>query len=326
MRAKSHYIALSALIVAVGSFAFAGLTGAKKTNVNGIDWYATFDDAKARAKQTGKPILLLSMFGHLDEKMPCANARTLRATLFNDPEFKRFANEEAIVAWEMVREVPKVTIDFGNGNKLERTVRGNAVMYLCNSDGKVIDAYPGIYTASDFFPMVRESIEKLNSSSTERVLAWHEGLAKLPRSFAATVSKAASESPTLDLIGTPLFAGAKTDEQPADPKRIRFFLAAARTSDLSLAPMRASLVSSRVIGQPDANRTPEQIGKEIMERDSQQNVTFMRSIIHCWIASLKELPTPEQARNDVLETILKIPYKDPYMGLNEIAIPGTPTK
>ena len=47
----------------------------KKTNVDGIGWFASLPDALAEAKRTDKPILLLSMFGRLDEEMPCANAR-----------------------------------------------------------------------------------------------------------------------------------------------------------------------------------------------------------------------------------------------------------
>ncbi len=326
MRTQSRLFLAAGTAALIASLAIAGLSGGKKTTVNGVAWFDSLEDAKQQAEQSGKPILLLSMFGQIDEKMPCANARTLRATLFNDPEFKKFAEEEAIVAWEMVRKVPRVSIDFGDGKKIERTVRGNAVMYLCNAEGKVIDAYPGIYTKEDFFPMVREAIAKLNSAQASDVIAWHEGLATIPRTFAATASKSASESTTLDLMGAPVFGGARTKETPTDPKRQRFLLASMRTSDLSLTPMNSDLVSLRVTGQPIGERSAEEVGKEIMRRDSKQNATFMRSIIHCWLASMKELPTPAQARNDVLETILKIPYKDPYMGLNDIAIPGTPAR
>ena len=135
---------------AVAAYAFGG--AARTTQVNGVAWRNSLADAQAEARRTGKPILLLSMFGKIDEAMPCANARTLRATLFKDPEFRAFVEKEAIPAWEMVRPVPRVTIDFGNGKQLVRTVRGNAVMYLVSPEGKVFDAFPGVYTKDDFLP------------------------------------------------------------------------------------------------------------------------------------------------------------------------------
>lgn len=328
MQFKSRYWIVSIFAAAAVSIAVAGLSGPKTTSTHGVAWFDSLEDAKTQAKRTGKPILLLSMFGHLDEKMPCANARTLRATLFKDPAFKKFAEEEAVLAWEMVREVPKITIDFGDGKKLERTARGNAVMYLCNADGNVMDAYPGIYTADDFFPMVRQAIKELNGKSDEEIAAWHDARAKLPRTILSTLGKSAAESPTLDLMSEPTFVPAtvKSPVTGNDPKKLRFLLAAQRVRDLSLTPMSSDRVAMSTTGQPIGDRSPEDVGQEILARDSQLNVTQMRLVMHCWLASMRQLPSVSSAREDVLETVLKIPYKDPYFGLNEIAIPGTPVK
>ncbi len=52
--------------------------------------------------------------------------------------------------WESVRPVPKVTIDFGDGRKLERTLTGNSAHYVLDSNGRVIDALPGLYSAKAF--------------------------------------------------------------------------------------------------------------------------------------------------------------------------------
>jgi len=297
----------------------------KKTTVNGIGWYDNLADAQAEAKRTGKPILFLSMFGRLDEEMPCANARTLRATLFKDPEFKKLVTSDVIPAWEMVRAVPHVEIDFGDGKKIKRTVRGNACMYLCNSDGKVVDAYPGVYTAQDFMPRIHESIAQLANASADAVIAWHTSQ---PITFArrtpSTMSKMGSESSTLNVIGARGIAGVVSTERSSDPKRQRFLQAAAGVIDMSLTPMTPDEIAVAATGQPIADRDPATMGNLILQRDSQQNVTLMRSVIHMWLASEKELPTPAQARDTILETILKIPYKDPYFGLRDIAIPGTP--
>src|SRR5687767_12404785 len=105
-------LGLATLVAGCAIFAVTvAATTAKKTAVNGIAWHNSFQDAMAEAKNSDKPVLLLSMFGKIDEDMPCANARTLRATLFKDPEFKALLENEVVPAWEMVRAVPKVEID-----------------------------------------------------------------------------------------------------------------------------------------------------------------------------------------------------------------------
>ncbi|MBC8064238.1 MAG: hypothetical protein H7Y17_05365, partial [Chlorobia bacterium] len=221
--------------------------------------------------------------------------------------------------------VPKITVDLGDGKKITRTVRGNAVMYICNSDGKVVDAYPGVYTGEDFFPAVKESIV-MCAKSPEEINAWHTANGKSLRFLRATMSKGAAEGPILKMVGARQIAGATNSGQtgPLDEKRARFLDSARRIEDSSLTPMAPDQVAMLVTGQPIGDKTPAQIGMEILRADSRQNITQMRGVIHLWLASEKELPTPKQARDIVLETILKIPYKDPYFGLKDIVIPGTP--
>lgn len=322
----------AATLAALVGFALAGpaegrpahAAKAKKTIVNGIGWHNSFPDALQEARQTGKPILLLSMFGRIDEDMPCANARTLRATLFKDPGFKKLVGDEVVPAWEMVRAVPKIEIDLGDGKKIHRTVRGNAVMYLCNSEGKVIDAYPGVYTAEDFLPMVRESIRELGKASLADVTAYHKARGGMPRRTAITTGKMMLESPTLNLIGAPPIAGAATAETTPDPARALFLRAARQLSDASLTPMAAGEIVPLLTGAPLGDRDPKEVAAQIMKNDSRANMERTRPVIHLWLASEKELPTPAAARDTVLETILKIPYKDPYFGLKDVLLPGTP--
>lgn len=48
--------------------------------------------------------------------------------------------------WESVRPAPLVTLDFGNGRVVRRTLQGNVATYVCGPDGTVYDILPGIYT------------------------------------------------------------------------------------------------------------------------------------------------------------------------------------
>lgn len=312
-------------IATVLGLSLAWAAGPKRTTVHGVGWHDSLAEARAEAMRTGKPILFLSMFGRLDEEMACANARTLRATLFKTAEFKELVTREAIPAWEMVREVPKVEIDLGNGTKIRRTVRGNAVMYLLDPEGRVLDAFPGVYTAEDFLPMVRESIRTLVGKPAGEVLAYHRERGTIPPPTRATTGKMAMESPTLDLIGAPAITGATTpSEREADPDRQKFLVAAARIQDASLTPMPSARAIRTALGSNPETVDPARWAEEIMKRDSRTNVQQVRPVVHLWFSSLKELPSPSEARDAVLETILKIPYKDPYFGLKDVLLPGTP--
>ena len=318
-------LGLATLVLGCAIFAVSvAATTAKKTNVHGVGWHDSAQAAFAEAKKSDKPVLLMSMFGKLDEDMPCANARTLRATLLNDPEFKELISTDVIPAWEMVRAVPKVEIDLGDGKKIKRTVRGNAVMYLCNSSGKVIDAFPGVYTKEDFMPMIRESIRELAHADAATVIAYHKARGKMVPRTGITLGKRAVEGPTLSLIGAPAIAGAKTNEKSQDPARSLFLRAARNLTDSSLTPTPASEIVPLLTGMPPEGRDPQEIALQIIANDSRTNMERTRPVIHLWLASERELPTPLQARGSVLETILKIPYKDPYFGLKDVLLPGTP--
>jgi len=317
-------VVVAAVLTAVMGF---GSNHVRKTTVNGSQWYNSFADAQLEAKKTGKPILFLSMFGHLDEDMPCANARTLRATLFKDPEFKKLIGTEVIPAWEMVREVPHITINLGDGKKINRTARGNAVMYLCNPDGKVVDAYPGIYTSKDFLPAIHESIEKLSHADAATVIAYHKERGVIIRPSLTTMSKTIVEGPTLELLGARPASGVPvriTPEDMKNPDRQKFLAAARQIRDYSLTPAPAAETVQLIVGTDQPKLTPAELAQRILDTDSNVNMVRMRPVIHLWFASEKDLPTPAEARDAVLETILKIPYKDPYFGLKDVIMPGTP--
>lgn len=50
----------------------------------------------------------------------------------------------------MVREVPHVEIDFGDGRVLERTLSGNVATYFTLADGRVFDLLPGLVGVEEF--------------------------------------------------------------------------------------------------------------------------------------------------------------------------------
>ena len=70
--------------------------------------------------------------------------------MFSREDVSAFINQHFEPAWEMVRPVPIVRIDFGNGNVATRTLRGNVASYVCGADGQIVDILPGIYTPAAY--------------------------------------------------------------------------------------------------------------------------------------------------------------------------------
>lgn len=65
--------------------------------------------------------------------------------MFSDNKVSSYINENFEPAWQSVRAVPTINIDFGNGKKVTRTLHGNIVTYVCSPSGIVIDSLPGLY-------------------------------------------------------------------------------------------------------------------------------------------------------------------------------------
>lgn len=118
--------------------------------VSRLYWYTDLAAAEAEAKATGKPILSLRMLGRLDEDLSCANSRFFRTILYPDPTISAVLRDKFVLHWSSERAVPRVTIDFGDGRTIERTVTGNSIHYILDADGNVIDALPGLYAPAVF--------------------------------------------------------------------------------------------------------------------------------------------------------------------------------
>ena len=113
-------------------------------------WYTDLEAAKAAAAKSRKPILSLRLLGRLDEELSCANSRFFRTVLYADEAISGQMREDWVLHWQSVRPVPKVTVDFGDGRRLEGTITGNSLHYLLDSRGRVLDAIPGLYAPEIF--------------------------------------------------------------------------------------------------------------------------------------------------------------------------------
>ena len=135
-------------------------------------WHTDFGLARAAAEKSGRPILSLRLLGNLDDEYSCANSRLFREVLYPAPEVNRFLREHFILHWESVRPVPVITIDFGDGRSLRRTITGNSAHYVLDPAGRVIDALPGLYTAPKFVSELRSAFGFFQANRDQAPHGW----------------------------------------------------------------------------------------------------------------------------------------------------------
>ncbi|HET9712872.1 MAG TPA: hypothetical protein VFP64_13345 [Pyrinomonadaceae bacterium] len=122
----------------------------KNSYIAGLYWHTDLETAKKVSAESGKPILSLRLLGKLTDEFSCANSRFFRTVLYSNADVSEYLREHYVLHWQSVRPGPKVTIDYGDGRKLERTLTGNSIHYILDSGGRPIDALPGLYGPSAF--------------------------------------------------------------------------------------------------------------------------------------------------------------------------------
>jgi len=122
----------------------------KNSYIAGLYWYTNLEAAKKASQTSSKPILSLRLLGNLTDEFSCANSRFFRTVLYSNDEVSAVLRDRFVLHWRSVRPVPTVTIDFGDGRKLERTLTGNSIHYILDSQARPLDALPGLYGPKAF--------------------------------------------------------------------------------------------------------------------------------------------------------------------------------
>ena len=127
------------------------LVGQQKNNyISNLYWYTDFEEAKRVARESHKPILSLRLLGNLTDELSCANSRFFRTVLYPNAQIREILRNRFVLHWKSVRPAPRITVDFGDGRKIESTVTGNSIHYVLDSDGQLIEAIPGLYGPAAF--------------------------------------------------------------------------------------------------------------------------------------------------------------------------------
>jgi hypothetical protein len=101
--------------------------------------------------------------------------------LYGNRELANWLKSNFVLHWKSTRPVPKITIDFGDGRVLERTITGNAFHYVLDSRGRFADAIPGLMGAEPFKAGVNKarlfaarSASLSDTAYREARTQWHE--------------------------------------------------------------------------------------------------------------------------------------------------------
>lgn len=148
------------------AFALDNVAMQKDVYSSNLFWQTDMKKAFDDSAKSGKPILSLRLLGNLNEEFSCANSRLFRAVLYSNTDISKYLRENYILHWQSVRPAPKVTIDYGDGRKIERTITGNSIHYTLDAQGNIIDALPGLYNPQQFLEFLKASKTTFDKAKT----------------------------------------------------------------------------------------------------------------------------------------------------------------
>jgi hypothetical protein len=320
------------------------VSGQRDDYASHLYWYTDLEKAEAAAKASGKPILSLRLLGKLDEEYSCANSRFFRTTLYANREVAAYLRQHFVLHWQSVRPVPRITIDFGDGRKIEETITGNSIHYILASDGQVIDALPGLYGSKAFVNglTTAEGAAKQyaaldQSSGRDFLKRFHrESMVALIAAWRTDLSKIAPQHASVpasyfDCSTVPQPQSAEADRLPwtVSPDDVIWSQVAALHQDntqldaSSQALMQAKYPSAMAAGlrtiSKSAVETPvlkqiRKIRRSIGEDTIRNEYTFHYTI-HEWLANDPAGGGLAQLNRRVYAELFLTPDSDPWLGL-----------
>ncbi|HEX3482710.1 MAG TPA: hypothetical protein VHT91_47195 [Kofleriaceae bacterium] len=184
----------------------------KDAHTSRLYWFTELPAAIAEARRSRRPILSLRLLGRLDEELSCANSRFFRKLLYPEPRINQMLRNEFVLHWQSVRPVPKITIDFGDGRRIERTLTGNSVHVVLDMHGRAADALPGLMSREVFLEQLVQARYRARAGRGE-LAELHRRAASAPPPRAA-VSRAVAASriaATKHVVEAPLLRAVELD-------------------------------------------------------------------------------------------------------------------
>ena len=305
------------------------VAGQRYGHISRLYWYTDIEAAKAAAQVNGKPIISLRMLGNLTDEFSCANSRFFRTTLYANREIARRLGEHFVMHWQSVRPVPRVTIDFGDGRKLERTITGNSAHYALAADGTPLDVLPGLYGPQQFLAWL-DDVERLHGQIARLLPAdratylshYHAGRAlEISRRWADDLKAVAPQMAMGEFIDANALTKATTDEEWKKIALLPRHLVALDGSSQSIisrenpgAVRAGNLAVTKRAAEFPILALVVDLQTSIAE-DGVRNEYGLHRQAHEWFAAGSAPEDVERLNDRVYAELFLMPPSDPWLGL-----------
>ncbi len=228
--------------------------------------------------------------------------------MFSDPEIAAYINKNFEPAWQSVRAVPTIQIDFGNGNVIKRTLHGNIATYACASDGKILDVLPGLYKPAAYLDALQQfrllaRYATINGKiETSRLLKYHALMAK-------SLSDDHSRWQKLVLVET---------IKSADERTI-VFECVARKSDKKDASKEVEPENCKV-KSAEAVANWQTLSAETLENETHKRLQIQQRLMQA------NTVDPSEITSWLYRDVLHADINDPLMGLGPVLTATYPFK
>ncbi|MEM7626333.1 MAG: hypothetical protein AAF333_12115 [Planctomycetota bacterium] len=310
--------------------ALDAVTGQKDGWASGLLWHDDLDTALSVARARGKPVLSLRMLGRLDEDLSCANSRFFRTLLYPDPAVNTILRERFVLHWHSVRPAPRLTINYGDGRVIERTITGNSLhLVLDPTTGTVIEALPGLVDAQTFAGWLGMADRLHGHMTTDgadaaAILVGHRtwsmlrpGAVPPPADEADAGAAAMRLAVSKKIVERAAFAAVRFAPRAADGSEGAPHSDAGETPpsvEPTIHPRVGGLIRVKEGGDTDAKLTRL---RDSLRRDTAINVDRLRPRIVAYLAGAETEASAESLTTWVYAEVFRSPLDDPWSGLVE---------
>ena len=322
----------------------------KNSYIAGLYWHTDLESAKKASAESGKPILSLRLLGKLTDEFSCANSRFFRTVLYPNDAVAAMLRERFVLHWQSVRPVPTVTIDFGDGRKLERTLTGNSIHYILDSQAQPLDALPGLYgpqaflrgllSAESLFKSLagknevernlllnRYYVSQQNKIALQWTLDTQKIGGKVPEGFriikgvngqpdalmiaSLAMTKAMTETTILRAMTTATDSLGEITDEEAWKKIAQLHSSLAVLDDRSIALIKRQ---NPALSNEEMERLLQKF-QELIALDTVRNEYMLHSKLYTWLMRDPARRDIEKLNEKVYASLFLTPNSDPWLGL-----------
>lgn len=220
--------------------------------------------------------------------------------LFSDASTAKVINDHFEPVWISVRDVPKFTLDFGNGKVIHRTIYGNTATIVTTADDTVLDVLPGLYDPAIY----RENLKQVAMLATYANESGHVDSLKLHEYHSRSYNALKSNhfAPVLKQTAGGIAMASSQMKLPTVPSE----------NDL-------------LVERPDIKSNKEVHNWNALRAESTYNEAVRRKHIHQYLAGTAT-KHGDLFTKWVYKEVLHADLDDPYLGLGPVLFAAYPFK